>query len=73
MIEWQKEHGECKTYDEVPFGATIISVNGRISLGDCEACGRPVLEGSKYTRYTDNIIEHKHCPIRRCIPSGDKE
>ena len=72
MIEWEK-HGECKTYDDVPMGARIISVNGRHSIGMCEACGRPVLEGSGYNVYADGIMEHKHCPVRRDIPSGDKE
>lgn len=72
MIEWHMS-GECKTYDEVPNGAIVLRVGGRESMGTCEACGRPVLEGSAYNGYSDGIIEHKHCPVRRCIPSGDKE
>ncbi len=63
-IEWT-QHGECASYGEVPVGAQITRVNGRESLGICENCGWPVLDGNKYYRYADGIIVHAHCLRRR--------
>ena len=59
MIEYAYE-GQCKRYADVPRGARVIAVNGRDSIGTCEACGRPVLEGQQYDGYTDGIV-HRVC------------
>jgi hypothetical protein len=62
MIKWTKHTaGECRKYSDVPFGARIEEVNGKPSLGNCEICGKPVLDGQKYTYSEDGIICHYSC------------
>lgn len=53
-------YGFCRNYDELPEGAAVVSVNGRDSLGECDACGKPILVGSLYVSYPEGMV-HKRC------------
>lgn len=61
-IEWEKvthTEGICSDYKDVPVGATILAVDDVESVGTCEACGLPILEGELYGSAEDVDIHLK--------------
>ena len=60
MIEWTLR-GTCRRYADVPVAAEIVSVNGRNSIGNCEHCGRAVLEGPNGRLDRDGCCYHMRC------------
>jgi len=49
MIKWEiKEEGYCKSYDEVPEGATVTEVNGKVVVGSCCICEKALFDDSDY-------------------------
>jgi len=63
MIRWFKnESGECRRLEDVPKGATVDSVDGKMCMGICESCGVPVVSGDKYLYDSDAVVWHKRCP-----------
>lgn len=60
-IEWKiEEHGECDRMDEVPEGATILSVDDKTVMGI--SCGHPIVDEDDYDSDSEGIIWHKVCP-----------
>lgn len=63
MIEWRKvTTGKCRRLADVPKGAQIEAVNGRECIGDCEACGGPILDGQKHKYDSEGVMWHERCP-----------
>jgi hypothetical protein len=60
MIEWQIV-GISNSYDEVPHGARILSVNGKEAIGICEICEKAILLEQDYYCDEDGIYWHKKC------------
>jgi hypothetical protein len=58
MIEYQLIRN-VRRYSDIPDGAQVLMVNGRESIGICEACGFPVLEGQLLDAYEDGLVHHK--------------
>lgn len=62
MIEWTlNTSGTCRSYKDVPKGATIEAVNGITFIGRCEGCGVAILETQVRYRWADGIVTCAKC------------
>jgi len=62
MIKWtMTRNGQSKSLKDVPYTAQIESVNGRVCVGMCENCSKPILEGHKHHHDTEGIMWHARC------------
>ena len=63
MIEYVL-NGECERVKDVPKDAVIVSVDGKMVEGQCEACGKPLCEGDDMKIWADGIVTCKpECAI----------
>lgn len=62
MIFWRLvREGYCKSYVDIPLGATAVEVNGREVVGLCEECQKPILLGQLHTDYADGVVVCSRC------------
>jgi len=59
-IEWTLT-GTARRKADIPQGATVVAVNGVSTIGECESCGRYILETSNYYEWADGIVTCSRC------------
>lgn len=62
LIEWTNyREGECSRLEDIPRGATVVSIDGELVRGKCEGCGVYVLDTAPHHELADGIITCATC------------
>ena len=54
-IDWNLD-GSSESFADVPENATILYINDQYVIGECESCGRHIIENEKYNADSDGVI-----------------
>jgi hypothetical protein len=72
LIEYQiTTTGQCHCLESVPKNAKILCIDGKEFIAKCENCGKPLVEGDKYT--TDAESCYFCIPCDNALFEAEKE
>lgn len=64
MVIVCKSPDDDSTMNNVPLGAKLLSVDGRVVIAMCINCGKPILAGCKIRSFIENgqwLFAHNQC------------
>ena len=69
VVKISKDFKSVEAFKKKHAGYIIESVDGEFTVGDCEVCGKPILDGEKYLCDEDGIRWHK----RECLKTQNPD